>query len=305
MKFIEKTSSENEDENGLMRSSSFSSSQTNETSNEATELCMLLSKTDIQNLLLAHDQISFKFDEQKSHQQMQNKALMLEQQSQQQYLIDSSEHTNKGFELTNVNCTDFDNLIGQDQCDAGLVNNAFENSAHFENEQIIEQQVENSQFLSDEGRFLLNKAQHYSVDNLKLVNIEKPDAPLGATIRNRDGSIVIGRIVVGGAAEQSGLLHEDDEILEINNIPVRGKTINDVCDMLCNLQGIVSFLIIPNMNYEPTKLAIEQNMLKQNKMLHIRALFNYVPLEDMFIPCKELGLGFSKGDIIHIISQVS
>lgn len=103
----------------------------------------------------------------------------------------------------------------------------------FDEEFVIEERVEETnEILSDEGRFLLSKAQHYCVDNLKLVNIEKADAPLGATIRNRDGNIIISRIVVGGAAHQSGLLHEDDEILEINNIPVRGKTINDICDLL-------------------------------------------------------------------------
>ncbi len=70
------------------------------------------------------------------------------------------------------------------------------------------------------------------------------------------------------------------------------------------LTGIVSFLIIPNMNYEPTKLAIEPRINKQNKIMHIKALFNYLPQEDYFIPCKELGLSFRKGDILHIISQV-
>jgi MAGUK p55 subfamily protein 5 len=85
---------------------------------------------------------------------------------------------------------------------------------------------------NDENALLLNKAEHYSVENLKLVHIDKLDAPLGATIRNQDGSIVIGRIVKGSVADLSGLLHEDDEILEINSIPIRGKTINDVSDML-------------------------------------------------------------------------
>lgn len=178
---------------------------------------------------------------------------------------------------------------------------------------VIEEEAHGGPFLSEEGRFLLAKAQHYAVDNLKLVNIEKPDAPLGATIRNRDGCIVIGRIVVGGAAEQSGLLHEDDEILEINNIPVRGKTINDVCDMLCDLQGIVSFLIIPNMSYEQPKSHSKTGLGKEEeeeagdvdeKILHIRTLFTYIPQEDFYIPCKELGVGFSKGDILHVISQV-
>jgi MAGUK p55 subfamily member 5 len=70
------------------------------------------------------------------------------------------------------------------------------------------------------------------------------------------------------------------------------------------MQGIVSFLIIPNMNYEPTKLAIESSLNKPPKMVHVRALFNYEPDEDIYIPCKELGLSFIKGDILHIISQV-
>lgn len=95
--------------------------------------------------------------------------------------------------------------------------------------------IENEGSLTDEGKYLVKKAQYYCVDNLKLVNIEKSDdLPLGATIKNFDGSIIISRIVTGSAAHKSGLLNENDEILEINMIPVRGKTINDVCDMLVN-----------------------------------------------------------------------
>lgn len=94
------------------------------------------------------------------------------------------------------------------------------------------EKIEHEQALSDEGKYLLKKAQYYNVDNLKLVNIEKLDEPLGATIKNRDGCILISRIVSGSAAQKCGLLHTNDEILEINAIAVRGKTINDVCDML-------------------------------------------------------------------------
>jgi MAGUK p55 subfamily protein 5 len=36
---------------------------------------------------------------------------------------------------------------------------------------------------------------------------------------------------------------------------------------------------------------------------HIRALFNYEPDEDLYMPCKELGLSFLKGDVLHIISE--
>jgi MAGUK p55 subfamily protein 5 len=37
--------------------------------------------------------------------------------------------------------------------------------------------------------------------------------------------------------------------------------------------------------------------------MHYRALFNYDPDEDLFIPCRELGIAFNKGDILHVTSQ--
>lgn len=48
-------------------------------------------------------------------------------------------------------------------------------------------------------------------------------------------SVVISRIVRGGAAERSGLLSEGDEILEINGIEIRGKDVNQVFDILVSL----------------------------------------------------------------------
>ena len=54
----------------------------------------------------------------------------------------------------------------------------------------------------------------------------------GATVRNEGESVMVGRIVKGGAAEKSGLLHEGDEILEINGCDVRGKNVNDVSDIM-------------------------------------------------------------------------
>ena len=225
------TSNENnEDENELIASSSFSSTQTtHETTNE---LCMLLSKLNVKNLLMAHDQVAQRFDDQKSEQQKLNKAIMNEQQNQLNGDVVANLNLNeksKDIELTKIiNST---STTRTSSSAGGSSSSENEEDCDYENfvnkqqttvngcgpDQIDGQQKvaeSNGQFLSEEGRFLLSKAQHYAVDNLKLVNIEKPDAPLGATIRNRDGSIVIGRIVVGGAAEQSGLLHEEDEILE-------------------------------------------------------------------------------------------
>ena len=67
----------------------------------------------------------------------------------------------------------------------------------------------------------------------------------GATVRNDGESVVVGRIVRGGVAERSGLLHEGDEILEVNGVEVRGKSINDVCDLVGSMSGIITFLIVP------------------------------------------------------------
>lgn len=57
----------------------------------------------------------------------------------------------------------------------------------------------------------------------------------GATVRNEMDSVVISRIVRGGAAERSGLLTEGDEILEINGIEIRGKDVNQVFDILVSM----------------------------------------------------------------------
>lgn len=37
--------------------------------------------------------------------------------------------------------------------------------------------------------------------------------------------------------------------------------------------------------------------------MHVIAHFDYDPEDDMYIPCKELGMSFQKGDILHVISQ--
>lgn len=207
-------------------------STNNEQSMSANELCMLLSRLDVRNLLGSHDQVAMRYQTLINEQQTQNliehkryQEIKKYQQQQKRYDEDSLE-----------------NLILEPR----LVEVEEVEEEEEEEEEEIEA-IENSQ----EGKYLLDKARHYAVENLKLVNIEKIDAPLGATIRNRDGSIVISRIVVGGAAQRSGLLHENDEILEINSIPVRGKTINDICDMLViNILKLDIFKIDKNFNYD-------------------------------------------------------
>ncbi|KAG7509694.1 MAGUK p55 subfamily member 5-A-like [Solea senegalensis] len=132
-------------------------------------------------------------------------------------------------------------------------------------------------------------------ETVKIVRIEKAqDVPLGATVRNEMDSVVISRIVRGGAAERSGLLSEGDEILEINGIEIRGKDVNQVFDILADMHGLLTFVLIPS---NQNKSSIKESVV------HVKAHFDYDPSDDPYVPCRELGLSFQKGDILHIISQ--
>lgn len=95
-------------------------------------------------------------------------------------------------------------------------------------------------------------------------------------------SVIISRIVRGGAAERSGLLSEGDEILEINGVEIRGKDVNQVFDILvssslvsqvfgltwssedallsdllllcihqANMHGLLTFVLIPSTQTKP------------------------------------------------------
>ncbi|XP_035534590.1 MAGUK p55 subfamily member 5b isoform X4 [Morone saxatilis] len=136
----------------------------------------------------------------------------------------------------------------------------------------------------------------YLGETVKLVRLEKArDTPLGATVRNEMDSVVVSRVVKGGAAESSGLLSEGDEILEINGISIRGKHINEVHDLLQQMHGTLTFLLIPSSQIKPAP--------HRQTVMHVRAYFDYDPSDDPFVPCRELGLSFQKGDILHVISQ--
>ncbi|KAL6090379.1 hypothetical protein STEG23_021816, partial [Scotinomys teguina] len=136
----------------------------------------------------------------------------------------------------------------------------------------------------------------YGGETVKIVRIEKArDIPLGATVRNEMDSVIISRIVKGGAAEKSGLLHEGDEVLEINGIEIRGKDVNEVFDLLSDMHGTLTFVLIPSQQIKtpPAKETV----------IHVKAHFDYDPSDDPYVPCRELGLSFQKGDILHVISQ--
>ncbi|XP_012223488.1 MAGUK p55 subfamily member 7 isoform X4 [Linepithema humile] len=132
-------------------------------------------------------------------------------------------------------------------------------------------------------------------ETVKIVQLVKSNEPLGATIKTCDvtGKIVIARIMHGGAADRSGLIHVGDEVCEVNGICVEGKTPSFVLQILQNSEGTITFKIVP---------ADSKSGIRESKV-RVRAHFTYVAAEDPYIPCKEAGLDFEKGDVLHIVSQ--
>ncbi|XP_048665115.1 MAGUK p55 subfamily member 7 isoform X1 [Marmota marmota marmota] len=133
-------------------------------------------------------------------------------------------------------------------------------------------------------------------DSVKIIRLVKNREPLGATIKKDEqtGAIVVARIMRGGAADRSGLIHVGDELREVNGIPVEDKRPEEIIQILGQSQGAITFKIIPSIK--------EETPSKEGKMF-IKALFDYDPNEDKAIPCKEAGLSFKKGDILQIMSQ--
>ncbi|CAH0383096.1 unnamed protein product [Bemisia tabaci] len=142
-------------------------------------------------------------------------------------------------------------------------------------------------------------------ETIKIVQLVKSNEPMdgalnaepivGATIKTDEdtGKIVIARVMHGGAADRSGLIHVGDEVCEVNGINVEGKVPNEVLKILQNSEGTITFKLIP---------AESKDSSRESKV-RVRALFDYNASKDQYIPCREAGLDFTKGTILHIVSQ--
>ncbi|KAM9333656.1 MAGUK p55 subfamily member 7 isoform 1-T3 [Pholidichthys leucotaenia] len=133
-------------------------------------------------------------------------------------------------------------------------------------------------------------------DSVKIIRLVKNREPLGATIRRDEqtGAILVARIMRGGAADRSGLIHVGDELKEVNGIPVDDKKPEEIIHILAQSQGAITFKVVPG-----TK---EEVPIKEPKVF-MKALFDYDPMEDKAIPCKEAGLAFKSGSILQIMNQ--
>lgn len=129
---------------------------------------------------------------------------------------------------------------------------------------------------------------------IRLVQFQKnTDEPMGITLKMHDDNrCIVARILVGGMIHRQGTLHVGDEIREINGINVATQTIENLQKLLRDARGSISFKIIPSYRSQPPPCEI-----------YVRALFNYNPLEDDLIPCKQAGISFNTGDILQVISK--
>uniref|UniRef100_A0A8C2X8S6 Membrane palmitoylated protein 7 n=1 Tax=Cyclopterus lumpus TaxID=8103 RepID=A0A8C2X8S6_CYCLU len=117
-------------------------------------------------------------------------------------------------------------------------------------------------------------------DSVKIVSLVKTKDPLGATIK-RDkstGAIVVARIMRGGAADKSGLIHEGDELKEVNGVPLEHRKPKEILTLL-------------------------QKHSTLSPQLFMQALFDYDPNDDPTVPSKDAAVAFKRGDVLRIVSM--
>ncbi|XP_042643274.1 MAGUK p55 subfamily member 3 isoform X4 [Tyto alba] len=136
----------------------------------------------------------------------------------------------------------------------------------------------------------------FDEESVKIVRLVKNKEPLGATIRRDEhtGAVIVARIMRGGAADRSGLVHVGDELREVNGITVLHKRPEEISQILAQSQGSITLKIIPAIR--------EEDRLKDSKVF-MRALFCYNPKEDRAIPCQEAGLPFKRRHVLEVVSQ--
>lgn len=145
---------------------------------------------------------------------------------------------------------------------------------------------------------------------MKLVVLRrKHNEPLGMTVEvDEHKQLMVARIIAGGMAEKQGLLHMGDVILEVNGVPVHSP--EELQAEILKAKENITMKVGPNVEEEmkSAKLVMagsgKTKNLEPGKKLasYMRALFDYEPDYDNLLPCKDIGLPFSRGDVLQIIN---
>ncbi|XP_016106758.1 peripheral plasma membrane protein CASK isoform X8 [Sinocyclocheilus grahami] len=181
-----------------------------------------------------------------------------------------------------------------------------------------------------------------NVTRVRLVQFQKnTDEPMGITLKMNDlNHCIVARIMHGGMIHRQGTLHVGDEIREINGISVANQTVEQLQKMLREMRGSITFKIVPSYRtqqspcekespstsrqspanghssinssildlpstIQPIGRQISRPPIKDtfSIKIYVRAQFEYDPVKDDLIPCKEAGIRFRVGDIIQIINK--
>ncbi|XP_062302306.1 MAGUK p55 subfamily member 4-like isoform X1 [Osmerus eperlanus] len=129
----------------------------------------------------------------------------------------------------------------------------------------------------------------------RIVCLVKNKQTLGATIMRDEstGEISVARVIHGGLADRSGLLHAGDRIIEVNGYPVEGLDPEHVIQILAQSQGTIMFKVVP----------ITERAVHNQTMMYMRAMADYNPQQDPAIPCADAGMSFRRGDLLEIVDQ--
>ncbi|CAG7678298.1 unnamed protein product [Allacma fusca] len=128
---------------------------------------------------------------------------------------------------------------------------------------------------------------------IRVIGLRKShDQPLGVTVEEQDGCLVVARIISGGMIDRLGLLKIGDVIIEVNTnkVDTPDKLQQEIAKARDSLQ-----LKVASPSEDKPNFGLGQCFM--------RALFAYDPALDTLLPCKEIGLGFHMGDILHIVDQ--
>ncbi|XP_028848054.1 peripheral plasma membrane protein CASK isoform X8 [Denticeps clupeoides] len=168
-----------------------------------------------------------------------------------------------------------------------------------------------------------------NVTRVRLVQFQKnSDEPMGITLKMNDlNHCIVARIMHGGMIHRQGTLHVGDEIREINGISVANQTVEQLQKMLREMRGSITFKIVPSYRTQSSSCETESpttsrqspanghasvnssildlplTIQPKTRQIYVRAQFEYDPVKDDLIPCKEAGIRFRVGDIIQIISK--
>uniref|UniRef100_A0A673N7M9 Peripheral plasma membrane protein CASK-like n=1 Tax=Sinocyclocheilus rhinocerous TaxID=307959 RepID=A0A673N7M9_9TELE len=168
-----------------------------------------------------------------------------------------------------------------------------------------------------------------NVTRVRLVQFQKnTDEPMGITLKMNDlNHCIVARIMHGGMIHRQGTLHVEDEIREINGISVANQTVEQLQKMLREMRGSITFKIVPSYRTQQSPcekespstsrqspanghssinssiLDLPSTMQPIGRQIYVRAQFEYDPVKDDLIPCKEAGIRFRVGDIIQIINK--